>query len=563
MFRLIVAIVSLFVVSSAQAETYVQLILDASGSMYNKLDDGRYRIVAAKDVLQEFVEGLPDKNLNVGLRIYGSEVDSKDDGSCQDSKLLVPMQGLDRDALTETIRSTRAKGSTPIAYSLEQAARDFPANVKQCLIVLVTDGEEVCGGSVSESAAKLEAIGCNVDLRIIGFDLTDEAIASFAGIGTFENARDARQLGAALDRAVVDVVEKDPLDTAVLDAPDEVPAGAAFEVSWTAEEGDRDYITIVSPDAADGAYGSYAYVASGNPVSLYAPATLGPHELRYQSDRVSGVGGRRAITIVEADIALDTPTEIEAGQAFEVNWIGPDGDRDYVTIVRADAPAGSFKSYQYTRNGSPSRLHASIESGPHEIRYHSDREPGVFARRPVLVRPANIQIDAPASVRGGTPFEVQWQGPNGDRDYLTVVAQNAPAGQYTSYDYTRNGSPLRLHAPVIAGVYEVRYQSDREPGVFASLPIEVTDPNVTLEAPDSVRAGSQFQVIWTGPNGDRDYLTIVEEDASMGSYTSYQYTRLGQTLTLTAPDKPGRYEVRYQSDRVQHQFATRPVEITE
>ncbi len=563
MVRTCFAALLLLLSATVKSETHVQLILDASGSMYNKIDDGRYRIVAAKDVLQDFVRGLPDDGLNVGLRIYGSEIDSKQDGSCRDSKLFVPMQGLDRNALLQTIRNTRAKGSTPIAFSLEQAAADFPEGVSQCLIVLVTDGEEVCGGDVRASAERLAEIGCEVDLRIIGFDLTDEAIASFSGIGTFENATNAGDLGAALDRAVVDVVERDPVGSAQLQAPEEVPAGSAFTVSWQAEPGDRDYVTIVAADARPGSYGSYAYVSSGNPVTLHAPAALGPHELRYQSDRVAGIGGKRAITVVEAEIALEAPTEIEAGRSFTVNWIGPDGDRDYITIVPADAPAGTYKNYQYTHTGSPITLHASIESGPHEIRYQSDRAPGIFASRPVFVKPAEILLDAPASVRGGSPFEVQWEGPDGDRDYLTVVPAGAQAGQYSSYDYTRNGSPVRLHAPVTAGTFEVRYQSDREPGVFASLDIEVTSPEVTLDAPDEVQAGSQFQVTWNGPDGDRDYVTIASPGDPVGAYTVYEYTRVGPRLTLTAPSATGEYELRYQSDRVKHLFATRPLRVVQ
>ncbi|MEM9621629.1 MAG: VWA domain-containing protein [Pseudomonadota bacterium] len=563
MTRILVATLFLLLGPATLAQTHIQLILDASGSMYNKTDDGQYRIVAAKDVLQQFVRSLPDAELNVGLRIYGSEIDSKQDGSCRDSKLFVPMQGLDRDALTRTIRNTRAKGSTPIAYSLEQAALDFPAGVSQCLIVLVTDGEEVCGGDVRNSAARLQDIGCEVDLRIIGFDLSDAAIASFSGIGTFENATSAGALGAALDRAVVDVVEREPLDEAQLQAPDEVPAGAPFDVTWQAQPGDRDYITIVKQDAAPGTYGSYAYVAAGNTVQLHAPATLGPHELRYQSDRVPGISGRRAINVIEADIALEAPTEIEAGQPFTVNWLGPNGSRDYITIVKADTPPGTYKSYEYTSKGAPLTLHASIESGPHEIRYQSDRTPGVFARRPVHVKPAEILLDAPASVRGGSAFEVQWQGPNGNRDYLTVVPASAPAGQYTSYDYTNRGSPVRLHAPVTPGAFEVRYQSDREPGVFARLKIDVTAPNVSLDAPAQVQAGSNFQITWEGPNGDRDYITIVNPGANAGAYTVYEYTRAGPTVTLTAPSDPGTYEIRYQSDRVVHIFAARKLEVTE
>lgn len=254
---LLLALVLATPVVSRAEESHVELILDASGSMYNKLDDGRYRITAAKDALRDFIEGLPSENLNVGLRIYGSERKPDDAGSCQDSKLFVPMSGVDRPALLATIRTTRARGSTPIAYSLEQAMADFPAEAKSCLIVLVTDGEEVCGGDLKATAAKLPERGCEIDLRIIGFDLTPEAKATFSGVGTFENATDAAQLAAALDRAIDEVVTREPLAEATLEAPAQVPAGTAFEVTWRAD-GPSDYVTLVSPETPEGEYGNYA-----------------------------------------------------------------------------------------------------------------------------------------------------------------------------------------------------------------------------------------------------------------------------------------------------------------
>ncbi len=543
-------------------ETYVELILDASGSMYNKLADGRYRITAAKDVLRDFVAGLPEAELNVGLRIYGSRKGAKEADSCRDSELFVPLEGVDKPALLSTIRNTRAKGSTPIAYSLQQAANDFPAEAGKCLIVLVTDGEEVCDGDVQASAAALQQRGCDVDLRIIGFDLTAQAIKSFDNVGTFENATNAADLAAALARAVEPVVEKDPLGAAQLEAPEEVSAGSAFAVGWIAQEGDRDYVTIVPAEAEDGVYKRYAYTRDGNPLTLYAPAQAGDYELRYQSDRVPGVSGRRAIRVVPAEIALDAPSRIPAGQPFDVVWIGPDGERDYITIVPARAADNTYKSYRYTRTGSPLRLHASIQSGPHEIRYQSDREPGVFARRPVEVVPAQIVLDAPAVLKAGSPFEVQWQGPNGERDYLTVVPANAPAGQYTNYSYTRSGSPAPLHAPMEPGDYEVRYQSDREPGVFARLPITIEPVEAHVQGPTEVAAGAVFEVLWQGPDGDRDYVTIVPSGSPPGTYRDYKYTRTGPSIRLTAPNEPGDYEIRYQSDRErQYIFARQPIKV--
>jgi len=69
--KILLGILIFLVVGFANAQTHVELILDASGSMWNKLDDGEYRIVAAKDVLSSFVSSLPaDPNLNVGLRVY-------------------------------------------------------------------------------------------------------------------------------------------------------------------------------------------------------------------------------------------------------------------------------------------------------------------------------------------------------------------------------------------------------------------------------------------------------------------------------------------------------------
>lgn len=555
---------SLFLLASATpglAETHVELVLDASGSMYNKLDDGRFRITAAKDVLSEFVDGLPPGELHVGLRVYGARLAADQPGACEDSRLVVPMNGVDHQALRDAIRDTRAKGKTPIAYSLEQALGDFPAGAEHCQIVLVTDGEEVCG-DLKAAAAKVAAHGCDVDLRIIGFDLDPAAAASFAGIGRFENAADATALAAALERAVAKTVVKAPLGEATLDAPATVVAGTTFEVGWQGPDEHRDYVTIVPVGTEDGKYGTFAYTASGNPASLWAPVEPGRYELRYQSDRVEGVAGRRAVEVVAAEFALGGPEEVPAGQPFEIPWIGPNGDRDYITIVPADAPDGKYTSYAYTRDGSPGRLHAPMAPGDYELRYQSDREAGVFARRPLKVTPVKVSLEAPAVVDAGQSFEVAWDGPNGDKDYVTLVPTATPDGQYAKYSYTRGGSPMTFAAPLDSGDYELRYQSDREKGVFARTPITVREVAITVSAPAEVTVGASFEVEWMGPDGPGDYLTIVPKGAEAGAYLSYAYTRSGSPARLTAPDEPGDYEVRYQSesqdDRI---FASRPIRV--
>jgi len=158
-----ICFLSLFL-SFGSAQTYVQLILDASGSMWNKLSDGRYRIVAAKEVLSDFSNSLPnDPTLNVGLRIYGSEIPALEEGSCEDSRLFVDINGINREQLLSSINDANAQGATPIAYSLLEAAKDFPATAEKRIIVLVTDGEESCGGDLQEVAAELASQGIDFE----------------------------------------------------------------------------------------------------------------------------------------------------------------------------------------------------------------------------------------------------------------------------------------------------------------------------------------------------------------------------------------------------------------
>ena len=562
--RVAVLILGVLLAGSSQANNQVELILDASGSMYNKVEDGRFRITAAKEVMAQFIEGLPNDGLDVGLRIYGSQIKPGEPGACQDSKLFVPINGVDKPALAAAVKNTLALGSTPIAYSLRLAADDFGDAVEQASIILVTDGKEVCDGDVRGTLAALKERGLNVDLRIIGFDLSDDAIASFQGIGRFENATDAKALAQALGRAVQDLVEEaDPLADASLDAADVVSGGRAFEVSWQADNGPSDYVTIVKPDARDGAYGSYSYVNRGNPVTLIAPIEPGEYELRYQSDRTPGVSARRAIEVIESEVIIQAPRQITAGTPFNFSWVGPNGPADYLTIVEKNADDGVYTGYVYTNRGAELSLVAPIKQGDYEIRYQSERGGvGVIGRFPVEVLEVEIRMDAPAKVAAGKPFGIDWVGPNGPSDYITVVTADRPDGQYGAYVYTSKGSTVSLVAPIESGSHELRYQSDRVGGVFARKPIEVLPLEINLDAVDSASAGTQIEISWEGPGDYQDYLTIVKADAAPGTYAAYVYVRQGPTLQMNVPSEPGQYEIRYQSDRVGGVvFAARPLEV--
>src|SRR5262249_6663153 len=88
-----------------------QFILDASGSMHEPVGDVA-KMDAAHDALHSLVGILPDDpNLNVGLRAYSHRSAGADKAtSCQDSDLLAPLNGVDKDRLDAKIDNIAAVG---------------------------------------------------------------------------------------------------------------------------------------------------------------------------------------------------------------------------------------------------------------------------------------------------------------------------------------------------------------------------------------------------------------------------------------------------------------------
>jgi Ca-activated chloride channel family protein len=149
------------------ADRSVLLILDASGSMNAKLPNGETRIAVAQRAIKG-VAGFIPAQAQLSLRMYGAQSPASQK-NCQDSNLAVPFgpASASGGAITTTVDGVKAQGYTPIAYSLEQAASDFPADAKERVIVLVSDGKETCQGDPAVAAKALAGKGLTV--HTVGF----------------------------------------------------------------------------------------------------------------------------------------------------------------------------------------------------------------------------------------------------------------------------------------------------------------------------------------------------------------------------------------------------------
>jgi hypothetical protein len=240
---------------------------------------------------------------------------------------------------------------------------------------------------------------------------------------------------------------------------------------------------------------------------------------------------------------LNVPANAPIGSKLAVQVTGSGNPRDFVTIVPKGAADGHYQDYFYIENSDHSLVTPS-EPGEYEVRLLAAASPyPTLLSKPLKVITVNASVKAPASVGAGGEMTVTWTGPNNERDYVGIGEPNGRP--YLNYEYTNKGSPLKLAVPEVPGNYEVRYFLGVGDKILARQPFTVAAVGATLTAPAQVAAGAQFQVKWTGPNNARDFVTVVKAGAAERSYQRYDYTKNGPTLTFTAPDEPGQYELRY------------------
>jgi Ca-activated chloride channel family protein len=206
----------------------MMLLLDSSGSMAEPAAGGQTKIAAAKSALRDVVGALPPE-ANVGLRVFGATVFTRDDaGACEDSQQVVPPGTDNRDALLTAIEAYKPYGETPIPYALEQAAADLGTEGARS-IVLVSDGESTCQPNPCEVAADLAEKGIDLQIDVVGLSVSGAArdqlrcIAEQGG-GTYYDVDSAAEIESQLTRVAERAVRPFTLDgEPVVGGPEDDP----------------------------------------------------------------------------------------------------------------------------------------------------------------------------------------------------------------------------------------------------------------------------------------------------------------------------------------------------
>ncbi|MBL0743585.1 vWA domain-containing protein [Chryseolinea lacunae] len=217
-------------------KTRILFLLDASGSMLEQWErPNQTRWSVAKSILTHIVDSLSrNSKLELALRVYGHR-SPQEIKNCKDTYLEVPFKGKNHSLIIDKLKEIKPKGVTPITYSLEQSANDFPAGPGyRNIVILITDGIESCGGDLCAMSRAMQKKGVFLRPYIIGLGLRSEKTLECAG--KYIDADTPGKFSNVLNEAIETSFAKTTASIELLDAggkPVETNVNVTFANTFT------------------------------------------------------------------------------------------------------------------------------------------------------------------------------------------------------------------------------------------------------------------------------------------------------------------------------------------
>ena len=145
------------------------IVFDASGSMSGNTVQGLFSAITRIDeVRKALAQVLPQaaKFRKIGLITYGPGPYNQ----CNVELDFEPMWNA-TDQIMSVVNALNPAGKTPLVGAVKVAAAALDSESKPGVIVLLTDGEETCGGAPCDLGKVIKATGRALTVHVIGYQL--------------------------------------------------------------------------------------------------------------------------------------------------------------------------------------------------------------------------------------------------------------------------------------------------------------------------------------------------------------------------------------------------------
>jgi len=516
------------------------LVLDASGSMWGKIDE-RHKIEIAREVVSKTVKNW-DSGIEMGLMAYGH----RRKGDCSDIELLIPPKALDAKQFITQANNLNPTGKTPLSAAVTQAAELLDYKNTKATVILVSDGKETCNLDPCAVGNALEKAGLDFTAHIIGFDVPKEdtlgmqCLAENTG-GIFIEASNSNELEEALKDTTDVLTEEVELDLspATISFENPVVAGAKFNVEWTGPQNKNDVLTVLTSERESAGNGTTNLSIHDfkTPIALNAPEKAGDYIVAYKASNHQILGEGR-LKVVEALASLTPPDTVVAGSRFEVKWSGPKNRYDQIILRNLD----DSDSHGITFVDSDDRPNPAILTAPDDAGIYKVE---LQTKKNNILASAEFEVTAALATLKIAQEE--------------IIAYNMDETKYSIGRYSSNRTRVhvkqdtnisKINVPEIAGDYLVVYRTARDEKVLVSKQIKVLEATGWLRLPASVTPGKQFEFEWGGPENQNDRFKIFSMDEKKryhgggANKVERKGVNRGRPTDLIAPKEPGTYIVK-------------------
>ena len=162
-----------------------------------------------------------NKDLELALRVYGHQYHRRDQ-NCEDSKLEVGFGTDNHQLIIQKLMQIKPQGTTPIAYSLSESAKDFSGEKDvRNIIIIITDGLESCNGDPCEVSLNLQKKRIFLKPFVIGIGMSENYEKQFGCLGQFFDAKDISSFRDVLSLALRQTLDKTTVSVELLNINNE------------------------------------------------------------------------------------------------------------------------------------------------------------------------------------------------------------------------------------------------------------------------------------------------------------------------------------------------------
>jgi Ca-activated chloride channel family protein len=559
--RNIVATISgLLLASVCLAADRVEIIVDNSAAMWGAAGRDVPRFVSLREALAEFaiVTSARDDGLEIGVRLVGGGREMTEDGVCDDTELLLPVDQVEANEWRDALADLFPRGGRPLVQAVRAAVDDLSNGGGR--IVIVAAADDTCLGGLAPFLSELIENQDAITFRVVGMSMDRATADSLTSITRTRNATTEAALLPSLSWAAL------PSESRAA-----IPQGLSIQVSRKGSPVSGAEISLVRgiPDEEWTAPIEDGATQLQLPAGRYRGTITSPD---FKPVEVSGIDHGEvegainldlsAIPSVTLDVAPEHPA---AGDHAYIQFWGAPDDSDWVTVAVAGTPLGSYlvRSPTTGRSGNVI-LRMPDTMREFEARFVNQSDQGVLqilGRRVFQSSQSRVSIDTPEKQENGTPLQISWQGPNLTGDHITIKGGDDDAVGDEVCILATSGGPVTTTAPMVPGTYEIRYVTGLG-RTLARANLDIYEVLATLRTPTELRPGEEFAIEWTGPNDPQDYLSISLPESENEAYIDWQPVESGNPLHLRSPQDPGEYEIRYVRSSDGALLAREPLAVT-